>query len=580
MYPMEENKYGLKEKMQNALMGSFPLVVLFVVVPLAVFKANRGDLDADVSILMPFFQVAALGAVLLFLAAHIRRLGQSKFFQVLFLLGIFLLIRDAAVPLQTEGLMGLDDRIEVFEPMGAIVTEIVLFILTVVGMFLLPGRVTRRVLFPAAMIFVAINITFALPGILGGKAHPGTGTAPGVKTPAPAAGQGAAGGNVYLICFDSFVGHGLEAVLGASGMHPEDLRGFTYFKNNRTNYTFTWPSLASALGGGFYGGGSAGAWIEEGRVRGGAIAAFAREGYNPWNYGPIRHEAVPEEQFIPRDREIRFKLKEVNPLEAIWYLRLTPTMFRREVAEGAVNMKQIHIASADITARSVHQLKRFVMDEEARPAAGQLVFCHFYIPHVPFVYDCQCREDVVAADYVTQSACCMKHIRRWLEVLKAQGKYESSTIIIFGDHGTKGKGTGKLGAALDKAQVARLRERGLEQPMTLELWSSALMLIKPPGTGTEPAPLEISGRLTQNGDMAATLTDMTGVGIKQDTGISVFAPDFPPDRAVDVFDGFGRELYVKWKRGLPAEKIKGQLTRYRYSLKAGWQWVEKIDCRW
>jgi hypothetical protein len=350
-----------------------------------------------------------------------------------------------------------------------------------------------------------------------------------------------------------------------------------YFPNHLANYLFTWPSLASALSGTLYTGGSMREWIENGRWRAGLLADFADHGYQVWQYDDRHHEAVNRDHFKPRPK----RLSRINrrPLMLnMWVVRVTPTWLRQEVWRHLTENRASFLAAvSDLTVRSLAQLEELADDEVTRPPTGQCVFAHVYLPHQPHVFDGLCNELESEGPYLPQARCTLRPIARLIRILKAKETFERSTIVLFSDHGSTARGTRPYIDAARAAHQSWLRE-GVEVPALSR--ASALLVIKPPahhGAGG----FSESRAYTQNLDLAATVADLAGLGTVYEDGLAIFRDDFRPVRDIHLFADFESEIYHKVKRGtLPVDAIRGELRHFRFHPAKGWEQLANLPCVW
>lgn len=569
----------MKLKLQNVFMGSFPILILFFIIPLSIYLPNQEDFNYNFGILFPFFLIAAVWCGLNFMVASIPGIQKSKLFVCLFYIGIFFLIKDAVAPVESKGLIGLDENIIIYEPLKYILIEILLIIIIVVSYKFIPKKVVKNVFLPTTILFILIQVIYSVMNIERPYQSNINNTVMPDKKVKTDFLKTSKKGNVYLICLDGSLSKKFVNVI-KEGELEKFFAGFTCFINNKTNYTFTWPSIANSLSGSLYSDGSMRKWLDDSRKKDGLIRDFADNGYNVWMYSRYKHDSVPQNLYIPLPKKDLPKLNQsgINP---VWLVRVVPTVLKRDVAGKVINKKKkSRIPNSNLIAASLDHLRMFVFDEEKRPSYGQFVFVHVYIPHKPYIYDKNCKE-TLDSGYIGQAACTLLVISQWIEQLKSDGKFDNSTIIIFGDHGMTGRGTGGIKFFMTKEFIIQLKKMGYRRHQGLALWASAMLLIKPPGfLPEEKRVLKISNRQTQNGDIAATLTDLTGVPINYKMGISVFKKEFPEGREVDIFDGFGGSIYKKLKRGLNPEKIRGELIHFKYSYITGWKYIKKIECIW
>lgn len=567
----------MKEKLVHYFMGVFPGLVLFLILPLTIYLPNQGEFEHQLDVLAPFWGVGLLWALLIAPFVFSNRLRRGKFFPALFFLGLFLLLKEIVAPLRTEGLFGLSDTLLVHESTLAMIMEFVLLAVLVLLLLMLSKDIIGKLLVPIALIFIALHLIFAVTQLTSGGHAP---TSASKNENMIRVAEQKRVGNIYLVCLDGTMALNFQEVLKAGDLQ-QAFSGFTFFKNNMTNYTFTMPSIASILGATFYKKGSIKKWIEKNRERDGIIKIAADAGFNLWMYSPYKHASVPANRYVPTKKSIRYRYLLTVQLESVWLLRIVPTIFKKEVARDLLEDRKIlKLANVNLVANSLAQFKGFAADEGFRPATGQFVYVHVYIPHKPYIYDADCREVVWRGNYIGQAACVLKSVVGWLDSLKRQGKYDTSTIIIFGDHGMVGPGTDSVPTLKKKKLIRIIRRIGDKSPTKLNRWATALLLVKPPADfRSPPNQLQVAERQTQNGDIAATLAHITGIQFPSGIGVSIFDQNFPENRDVDIFHGYEHAIYRKIKQSRAAP-IQGALIHFKYNHKKGWRYVENIECVW
>ena len=562
-------------------MGIFPALVLFLIIPLTLYIPNQEDFNFQIEVLLPFFYALSAWFFMVVLSLLWRKHPPEKFFVLLFFCGLFFLLKDILSPLAVKGIIGLDETIVISEPWQNNSIEFFLFVALVFSFFFVSGNFLKKIILPLAGIFILVNIGFSLWNIHWHSmiVRPVKKSSAGVELRDATFSKK---GNVYLICLDGFIGANLQTVL-AEGDLSTAFAGFTHFVNNKTNYSFTLPSLASTLSGTFYESGNIEKWLEESRFKQGIIKDFADHGFNVWMYASQKHEAVPENQFIPRSERIVSRLKQINLMGSIWILRVMPTFLKKEAAGKLADINSnFKIATANIIANALQQLGRFVEDEVKRPPSGQFVFVPVYIPHGPHIFNSRCDEVLFKGSYLGQAACCLSYIGKWLSFLKTSNRFKNAVIIIFGDHGQTGRGTEIPMSSMSSSFKHKLKTLNAYGPEALNLWASTLLLVKPPGLGEAGSEALCSDyRQTQNGDIPATLAELTGIPLRFKIGLSVCAKDFPQGREVDVFDGFAQNVYPRIKKkGLWQKSRSGELFHFRYSLATGWSYIKNILSVW
>ena len=71
--------------------------------------------------------------------------------------------------------------------------------------------------------------------------------------------------------------------------------------------------------------------------------------------------------------------------------------------------------------------------EAQRPAYGQYIFVHLFLPHGPFHVDQECRPKF--AGWPTAAKCSIKLMTDLISILKSLGRLKNSIILFHSDHG-------------------------------------------------------------------------------------------------------------------------------------------------
>ncbi len=145
--------------------------------------------------------------------------------------------------------------------------------------------------------------------------------------------------------------------------------------------------------------------------------------------------------------------------------------------------------------------QQMLADEADRPANGQYVYSHVYIPHGPINRDENCAPYAASSGMPRPSVadhhvCALRMVRQLVDRLKSLGRYEEATIIVYSDHGSYGSPPTEdemlpYFSDIDLEQWRREREaipelrneRALPHNI-IEGLTSGLMLVKYPGQST------------------------------------------------------------------------------------------------
>lgn len=198
----------------------------------------------------------------------------------------------------------------------------------------------------------------------------------------------------------------------------------------------------------------------------------------------------------------------------------------------------------DAPAVSTLSFKTFIGREGELPAAGRYTLIHLVLPHFPYVMSANCEHSPgVEVEPVDQAMCATSLIVEFVEKLREIDRFDSSVIVIQGDHG------------------ARFAPRGsglvqLDDDVYSEAWSDArsrpLVLVKPPGIG-DSEQLIASDYPAIVTDIMPTIFDSIDVPFVALDGRVSLLGDSLPTRDQRFY-----HFYDKGDDGLP----DGQLTRF------------------
>jgi hypothetical protein len=374
-------------------------------------------------------------------------------------------------------------------------------------------------------------------------------------------------GNVYHIVLDEMQGDAALLYL-QEGKVKKAFRGFTLFKNNTSNYVWTFQSFHSYMTGTTFQGGSYAEWMERYRT-GGLLKALADKGFKIVTYTPAFYdfrtdlvsEAITLEEILAKKSQSKHLL--VQDFVQVWFGRVMPNFFtNKALALGrklGVRTRFLLPERADSPSfptsfpegvqpyASVLMLKELIQAERFRDPKGQYLYIHPLLPRGPYVMDergeyVPKKDEPEIQGYYTQVRCALNLVVEFLEELKRLGRYEGATIIIQSDHGSthgfiKTQGEKAVGGA----------DFGSQKPGDIFLdnqlgWTEevvkgrilSLLMIKPPGSSGK---LIISEQPSQLADIYPTLIQLLGLDPKNEKldGFSLFGKGFPLNREFSFF---------------------------------------------
>jgi hypothetical protein len=484
--------------------------------------------------------------------------GRQRIVSILFYIGFFFLLSDLVGGAQIGQLVGQAETPR--EPMSLTIFEIALAIGLVISAIKIPwGRVRNF-----ASVFVIVFFLSQLFVIGSGLSKDiGENRLEAGKTPAKTvqekvpsllSDKGASMGNVYQLVFDAYSSTILLPSLKELGL-LSDFDGFTFFENNRANYTETRLSVPSFMMGEFHeGNGNLTDWVSHHKTSG-IVRTLYESGFNVYVYARNRERHAYKEASYSRwtgdiiaQWEVPLALDHLEFAD-LWLLRVAPNFLQREVYRRGEGLFSRLFLTEEMLAfkgsnkwavSSVELMQELIKDEFCRPSQGEYVYAFIWIPHGPYVIgrDCNCRRGSLgdrvfkwkdtAEIYREQALCATKLMWEFITTLKQTGKYHNSTIIIQSDHGLwqrfaeDPESTVPSDLIEDMHGLAGINSR-----------TNALLLVKPRGSSGHP--IVVSQRRTQLADIPATIYDLLDIPTVTEQGISVFSNEFPDDRKIHIF---------------------------------------------
>jgi hypothetical protein len=571
----------------GVLPAYLPAVVLFILMPFALYLPNQSIFDNNLTLSIPYLVLAVL--YFIFLVALLFLVGQplrTGIVILLFYIGVYLCLSDIMSPVQLEELVG--GRETPNEPLFLTVVEVVLVVVVMFSVIKLPWKWVTRF----GSIFVLLLLISEFVVVLNGLS-PETYLPfiKPIKNMANPPEKLTDGGNIYHITFDAYSsGIFLESL--EEMKLTEEFDGFTFFKNNRANYGRTQVSLPSYMTGSFYEENDSLKEWEERYKSSGIVNNVYDAGYRVSTYVPGRQWAHEKASLLKVHEDVLMQHKSLSSLchfADLWLLRVVPNYLQQEVyREGKGVFTRLFVkedilrGSNSKVFGSVELMRQLIGDEADRPDHGQYVYAHLWIPHRPYIMDRDCVFSP-DCDYNEQALCATRLMAELISKLKELGRYHKSTIIIQTDH------------AIDEKQCStnasdRTMSLDIEKEIeAVNLWkcpaeaidnrTCALLLIKPPLQSGKP--LVISDRPTQLADIPATLYDLLDLPVRVKEGESVFSPDFPETREIHIFIGLHVHMDEKGgKSGFGDELFEGEANHFSFTNSKGWKIYPNIYVRW
>ena len=198
------------------------------------------------------------------------------------------------------------------------------------------------------------------------------------------------------------------------------------------------------------------------------------------------------------------------------------------------------------------------------------------IPHGPFMFDCECNYrgkyiGTTSEAYYEQVLCSSQLVTKFLKKLKDLDRYDSSLIIIMGDHGSGWAGAINGGekdpSALNKEYMSWSKSMVISR-------ASALLMVKLPTTNSETN-FRTSDRETQLVDIYPTILSAIGHNEKiplNIQGVDVFDKTIPergksitffkPSRVIDPYNADVYDLIHSKKDGIHDIVFRSKLKEF------------------
>jgi len=511
-----------------------PFLMLFLVFPLALTLHNQEELSHPLGhYLVIYFSFAIVSYLLLvLLLRYLLPTSSKELISVLmFLLGMFILISDIVAPLRLDSFDDLSGigKIKVL-PLDFIFE----FFVGIALLFCL--RVKRDWLFKIGSIitiyfFVSQVAVWAHAVSTKDDAPENKDLAQQLKGNTTVESKG----NIYHFIFDTY-GPGFLEHLSAIKGAQESFNGFVYFKKNLTNSDYTQISVPIIWSGHTFLDSdlSISAWRQTGFMSQGPLVDFHKSGYTIYEYQTkYRHRLADH---TVHGNDLKAKIFEIGDDEfGPWnimdlsILRAAPTFLQNYIFyKGDGPLSNLRFAFAKTKKLSgnfvraplaVAVLQKFLAEEPSRSNSGNYVLAHISLPHDPYVVTRKCTTNFTATTYDDQAICAVRFMVEIIKTLKAEGRYEDSTIIFQGDHGP----------VLSKRERKQKGIVFLKGPKTL-------LLIKPPNSSD--LPMEISEIQSQSLDIAPTLYALTGVSHDQKmelAGENLFSNHVNKSREIHIY---------------------------------------------
>jgi hypothetical protein len=231
---------------------------------------------------------------------------------------------------------------------------------------------------------------------------------------------------------------------------------------------------------------------------------------------------------------------------SLWVFANLPTSLAKIALSDSViaQLRGDNLLPDDAPAVSALSFKTFIQRERELPDAGRYTLVHLVLPHFPYVMSADCEHsEGVESPPADQAACATSLMVELVEELRELDRFESSVILIHGDHGAR------FGVTADELIQ-------LPDDVFSEEWSDArsrpLLLVKPAGVDARRA-LEVSEYPALLTDIMPTVFDSIEIPFVTLDGRISLLDDPLPNRPTRFY-----HFYNKGDDGLP----DGELTRF------------------
>ncbi len=535
----------------------YPLLVL----PVNLYVYNQqefGSRDEAIEFLTPFFIVSSiLVLIIIGLSTKIQFPGRVK--KIFIVAGLYLILSDILAPVAMGELTGDDEQVRISEPIGNILTELILLVLLLAFLFFVVNKSVWQ--FLSTLSYVLILLVLVTSALNYGDKN-------SIADKATATNQTISesfDGNIYQITLDAYSGYAfLPAVDKTSNLRAFD--DFIYYPNNRSNYDHTTLSSASFRLGFLNNPNIKISEYIDLSKREGVSKKLFNSGFRVWNYVESSAQANPFSFKIKTNQEVYesttgFSSK-MSLLRDFWSLRIIPTIWHKDLYYKGSGVFTRHFSSNKNlpsgedgrTYASKLLLDEMIRDEELRSDKGEYVYVHSYLTHGPYIFDedCNARENRSGENYsqeeyyLPQVICANKVVIEFLDLLKKLDRFDKSLIFIHADHGTWEIGPNKyIESKLDSISESFLKDKNLRnQPgRYMDNQTRALLLFKPPRANNgDQNVLQVSEEQSQLLDIAPTIAEYSNIEANDFEGTSLSRLPLMNNRDIKITIGFKQIL--------------------------------------
>ncbi|MGH9463200.1 MAG: PASTA domain-containing protein, partial [Vicinamibacteria bacterium] len=257
--------------------------------------------------------------------------------------------------------------------------------------------------------------------------------------------------NIYHLIFDAYQTDLLEHTLTDEA--KKALGGFTYFPNNKAEWSQTFMSLSAIFAGRRY--------AYDRTINNFMSRAFDSEicvlywlksqqyqtlAYvtNNWDSRVryldrvVYHGAAARDELLPLNEESFWNVwLYSNTPPALKKAAMRSKWFGHLTEKDLEKLQEGRLLPATAPVTSYLGFKSLMATEKDLSPSGRYTVAHVIIPHYPLRLRADCSYNLGSSEthILEQSQCALKLIQEFVRLLKDLGRFDDSLIIIHGDHG-------------------------------------------------------------------------------------------------------------------------------------------------
>ncbi len=527
------------KRLSPVILYLFPFFVAFIYIPGELYSPNVVGWRWSEYLLTYTAGMGLVTAVavftLLWLGSKIFGFSWRRASYWLFILGLYIVFADAISPLQ----LGLLDGTVSVSPQPIFHTLVEIILLGTVlslGYLFRAEKYARGCLLVAALgiLFILGNFAYALgqsPAAAGSRTAESNSSDSRADKP-----------NVYHIVLDEMQTDYFLAALEDPTVRS-CFRGFSLFRNNVANYSYTSASLLSYLTGTIFTGGSYREWMS--RNPDNLFHLASRAGYDICIYGTPKLTLIgpPGARYVSQDTLLKdysgLRYPLLTEFIRLWLARLMPNFATNraldwgarlgkglseliEPSKGGYIPKTIKEGSEPFS--GMLMFKDALQTEADRSAKSSYLYLHPLLPHCPYVLDEECNYSRISGEtaplYLRQVRCTVSLLVDFLSELRRLGRLNESIVVVHSDHGSgwagflAGSKSGVVYSSLEGPPKEKSYDKNIHywSKHHLEARSMALLMIKPPFAEGE---FKVLDAATQLADVCPTILEYADLGVPE-----------------------------------------------------------------